>query len=685
MYVSIHLFDDIVLFLLLIAWIITGPLVLRLPRQASSKMQRLVRRSLVWLGVSELLVLIKLGTLVSKWVLFGWIFAQDRMLLDFPLLTLPALSVLLFSFPFLRKMAQSLPEEEASPAKQDASASALRVPILITLVGVALDTYLTLIYTDPASLPIFLILFALFCVVLWFWSTFGRKLPQFAEKRVRWWHLPVRILVILIVVALCLSSWYSWSAQASRLPDRIPMSGNMTGNMSNDMADQMHHQQGQQKNVPVTELVGPQSGEPNERFTLTAQEAQMRLSSGATVNAWTFNGQLPGPVLRVHQGDLVEVKLINKLSHAGVTLHWHGLDVPNGEDGVAGVTQNAVQPGESFTYRFVVKNQPGTYWYHSHQASLEAVEKGLFGALIVLPRNDSFTGKDIPVVAHSWPTNEGNYQQAFDTFNTLKRLSMTPGTPVRLRLINTDSLPLTFVLSGTPFKVMAIDGTDLNAPTELTNKRLLVAAGGRYDIQFTMPETAVSLDLLQKHSNVGLLLSRDGTGNAPALADGPLFNPATYGSPLKTPFGLSSHFDKEFMMILDDMIGFYDGNMESVWPINGKVFPNTPMLMVHEGDLVKVSFVNRSWMDHPMHLHGHHMLVLSYNGRPVTGSPWWVDTINVAPGESYEVAFRADNPGVWMDHCHNLNHAAAGMILHLGYEGVSSPFEVGHGTINQPE
>lgn len=222
--------------------------------------------------------------------------------------------------------------------------------------------------------------------------------------------------------------------QASRLSDRIPM----TDNMTNDMPDHMQHQQGQQKMISVTELTGPKSGEPDQRFTLTAQETQVQLSSGAIVNAWTFNGQLPGPQLQVRQGDLVEVKLINKLSREGVTLHWHGLDVPNAEDGVAGVTQNAVQPGESFTYRFVVKNQPGTYWYHSHQASLEAVEKGIFGALIVLPRNDSFTGKDIPVIAHSWPTKEGSYEQAFDTFDTLKRLTVQLGTPVRLRLINTD-------------------------------------------------------------------------------------------------------------------------------------------------------------------------------------------------------------------------------------------------------
>jgi FtsP/CotA-like multicopper oxidase with cupredoxin domain len=115
------------------------------------------------------------------------------------------------------------------------------------------------------------------------------------------------------------------------------------------------------------------------------------------------------------------------------------------------------------------------------------------------------------------------------------------------------------------------------------------------------------------------------------------------------------------------------------------VFPNTPAQMVREGDLVKTTFVNRSFMDHPMHLHGHHVLVLSRNGERVSGSPWWSDTLNVAPGESYEVAFRADNPGIWMDHCHNLDHAAEGMTMHLGYEGVTTPFEAGSETGNRPE
>lgn len=109
------------------------------------------------------------------------------------------------------------------------------------------------------------------------------------------------------------------------------------------------------------------------------------------------------------------------------------------------------------------------------------------------------------------------------------------------------------------------------------------------------------------------------------------------------------------------------------------------MFMVQEDDFVKMTFVNRSYEDHPMHLHGHEFQVLSKNGEDITGSPWIVDTLNVAPGEIYEVAFEANNPGLWMSHCHNLEHAEAGMMLHLGYEGITTPYLMGTGTNNMPE
>jgi FtsP/CotA-like multicopper oxidase with cupredoxin domain len=86
-----------------------------------------------------------------------------------------------------------------------------------------------------------------------------------------------------------------------------------------------------------------------------------------------------------------------------------------------------------------------------------------------------------------------------------------------------------------------------------------------------------------------------------------------------------------------------------------------------------------------MRLHGHRLVVLARNGVPASGSPWWVDSLHVRPGETFDAAFVADNPGVWMDHCHNLLHAEEGMVAHLMYEGFDTPFRIGGSVANQPE
>ena len=137
--------------------------------------------------------------------------------------------------------------------------------------------------------------------------------------------------------------------------------------------------------------------------------------------------------------------------------------------------------------------------------------------------------------------------------------------------------------------------------------------------------------------------------------------------------------------MLDRLPRVVNGRPALAQTVNGGVYPDIPPIMVNEGDLVRMRVVNRSFETHPMHPHGHHVLVLSVNGRAPTGSPLWLDTFDVAPGEIWEVALRADNPGIWMDHCHNLEHATAGMMFHLAYAGVSTPFTHGRGSPNAPE
>jgi FtsP/CotA-like multicopper oxidase with cupredoxin domain len=121
------------------------------------------------------------------------------------------------------------------------------------------------------------------------------------------------------------------------------------------------------------------------------------------------------------------------------------------------------------------------------------------------------------------------------------------------------------------------------------------------------------------------------------------------------------------------------------WSVNGKLFPDLPMAMVKEGEVVRMTISNHSNEVHPMHLHGHHAVVLQRNGTKASGSPWWYDSLDVRPGEKFVVSFVADNPGIWMDHCHNLKHAADGMVSHLMYEGVSTPYKLGSASGNEPE
>jgi len=479
----------------------------------------------------------------------------------------------------------------------------------------------------------------------------------------------------LLLVALV--AWIAWLWNESRIPGTYSVMDYGVVDYGGGSVPRGGHADHIHGGMSVVDLRGP-AGKANDRFTLVAEKAKVRLGSGRTIDAFTFNGTVPGPELRVKQGDLVEVTLVNKDVSSGVTIHWHGVDVPNADDGVAGVTQNAVLPGQRYVYRFRV-NQVGTFWYHTHQVSSKEVARGLYGAFVIEPREaPTHPGLDLTLIAHT-----------FDAFPALGLdtglgvRAVRPGTPVRLRLVDSDSTPQRFVLSGTRFRVLALDGTDLHGPQLIANETVEVPAGGRADLGFTMPRAPVRLSLDQ--TRAGLALSPDGKAEPPAAPAGPLFDPTTYGVPAPTPFGLSSHFDRRFELSIGQKFGFLDGKPGRHWSIDGHVYPDVPIFVVEKRDLVEVTIENHTHSVHPMHLHGQHVLVLSRDGRPISGSPWWPDTLEVKPHESYVVAFRAENPGIWMDHCHNLVHAVAGLTMHLVYAGVTTPFDVGGMADNEPE
>lgn len=699
--ISVQIILSVCLLFVIFTWIGSVKASRLLYNQSLERMYRKASKLLFWSWFPAIPAAIIIGAIVWMQQSMDPVFWQDRVFIQAPLVILPILTIWVVSVPKLIKLRsltkQSLAETDAviEPTIYHRAASpGLIIPFQMTALGALTALYFSLVPPVPFRwLEISIPLAALVLATVGLWWRHQIRFKQVSKMEVyvipTLWKRALTMVCVLAVVAGSGYYLFMLAMNNSQLPAEIDMASGthdyggqaVTANMTphNHGIEGMNGSSA--KMVSVADLTGPREGTPDRHFTLTAQKKTVTLSSGKTVDAWTYNGQIPGPELRMKEGELVEVTLVNEDIEHGVTAHWHGLDVPNAEDGVAGATQNAVMPGETYTYRFRAE-QVGTFWYHSHQDSQEAVSMGLFGALIVESKMETMQQvKDITVMTHRWKGNTF----AIGASDQLERMTIAPGTPVRMRLINTDDwVQQTYTLVGTHFEVAAIDGTELNKPGVLTNTHLVVATGGRNDITFIMPERPVYLNVGGNRSS-GILMSPDGKGEIPELPQTVAFDPLQYGSPTSTPFDASSRFDRDFTLILDNKLGFYNRNLDFLYTLNGEVFPNTPMLMVKEGDLVKTTIVNRGNVDHPMHLHGHHVLVLSRNGKPSTGSPWWSDTLAVLPGETYEVAFVANNPGLWMDHCHNLVHAAAGMTMHLMYEGVTTPFSVGSGTINHPE
>ncbi len=445
--------------------------------------------------------------------------------------------------------------------------------------------------------------------------------------------------------------------------------------------------------VDVTALTADPDRAPDVRVELTARRGTIDVPGGRPVEGYTVNGASPGPEIRARQGDLVEVTFVNESVDAGATLHWHGIDVPNSADGVAGITQDAVPVGGRHVYRFEATDA-GTYWYHSHQVSHEQVVGGLLGAIVIEPAavapasttastdaaHPPVPATDVTALLHVYGGQHTLNGAAGD-----ERVDAAPGSIVRVRVVNTDQGTAS-VWSDAPFRVVATDGHDVNEPAEVEGQRVLIPAGGRADVEMRSPARG---ELVRLHTG-GARSVLIGDAQAPEASAPPVPQPSTtldllaYGAPAALDFDPTMP-DRSYDYVIARRFGIIDGRPGNFWTINGRMFPDVPMFEVSEGDVVVMRLRNDSGDVHPMHLHGHHVVVLSRDGVAASGSPWIVDSLDVHPGESYDIAFVADNPGIWSDHCHTLPHAVDGLVAHVMYEGVTTPFTINGEAGNRPE
>ncbi|WP_338068727.1 multicopper oxidase family protein [Paenibacillus nanensis] len=627
----------------------------------------------------------------------GWLLVEGTVKAVVPVMAVSHLAFMLFTLPKLNKI-RAEAGKSAAEARNTASHPMVVIPVYAVAAASGLCA-LSNIFAQPVmpsllemmqrpALLLVLLILPSFVVLKRYRTVLsGQQAERPFWKKLLTAAVTAAGTLFLLCAVVFAASLYG--INASKLPEASDMMNHHLldeGGGSPTMMSGHSTHQDHGGMVEVASLTGDLAAPADRKFELVAQQQKIRLSSGAVVDAWTYNGEL-APELRVRYGDMVEVKLVNKDIDAGVTIHWHGYNVPNAMDGVPGMTQNVVKPGESFTYKFRAE-QEGTYWFHSHQQASEQVVKGLFGSLIVESKNKAGNvDEELILINHDWVTDQGE-KTAFGEEDETQTKQVEPGRKVKLRIINTDNYSQKYRLQGTGYQITAIDGVDIQEPGQLTDRTAFrVASGGRYDLSFTMPEHPVQFKMGdgKDAESPGVIFYSDTLPEMqPFEKESELFDPSHYGKPVVNELTTAAAFDREFVMILGNEMGFYNGKFHFLWTINGKVHPHTPTFVVKEGDKVKTTFVNRSLTEHPMHLHGHHMIVLKKNGREVA-TPWYTDTLNVYAGETYEVAFLANNPGMWMDHCHNLDHAKTGMILHLMYDHVLPSYEVGTRSGNLPD
>ena len=453
--------------------------------------------------------------------------------------------------------------------------------------------------------------------------------------------------------------------------------------------------QGAGAEKPIGAGAQPAAAGQVKEFSLTVGRVRWEVAPGHTVEAYGYNGQVPGPELRVKEGDTVRVQVNNTLAEP-TTIHWHGVEVPPGMDGVPGLSQEPIAPGGSFTYEVVAK-PAGTRRYHAHVDELVQQGGGLAGPLIIEPREAaSDSQREYVVVAQQWPDpaghqpsgdqagmemssgNMGDTSDEHDRFTVNGKayphaapLVVRRGERVRLRLINAGTTATqVFALAGHPLTITHTDGNALTVPVPAAAVPLGVGERADVEFQATNPGRWQLASVFSGQANRGLGIDVVYEGHEADPVQYPTVNDlvaagysAMTGGPLPT-----AKPDRTYELVLSGgMMGSGGRMMDSeTWKINGRSYPATEPLDVRTGERVRVRMINMSMEDHPMHLHGHRFQIVAIGDRPVAGP--FKDTLTLGHMDSYDVEFVASNPGRWLFHCHNLKHMMGGMMTELRYQ-----------------
>ncbi|MCB1502508.1 MAG: multicopper oxidase family protein [Bauldia sp.] len=435
------------------------------------------------------------------------------------------------------------------------------------------------------------------------------------------------------------------------------------------------------------------------RFTAAERPTALPCFGGHSLPMWTFSEGTWPPVVRIALGDRLDVTLENRLPRADehTSIHWHGIRLPNAEDGVPYLVQPPVEPGGRFDYSFVPPDT-GTFWFHTHCNTVEQLGRGLMGILIVEGDTTAPYDADEIVLLRDWrvdrsagafldfTTKRGVHRAG--TYGTVRSangmdrapLSLPAGGDCRLRVLNCDpTRVMEIAVEGAEAAVIAVDG--IAVPPFALDSWLFPPAA-RVDLVVRAPPPGRTARLVDRRAEEPLVLADLSGVGAPRPARP--FEPAPLragriaepdlGAAETLPFVFASRADPAALQIDDPLAKIALGSLcrasEEFWSINGESWPGRdhsslppPIARLSLGRTYRFTLKNGSQIVHPIHIHGHSFKVL---GADLQALPvHHADTVLLLPGETVDVAFVADNPGKWMFHCHVIEHQEAGMMSYL--------------------
>lgn len=406
---------------------------------------------------------------------------------------------------------------------------------------------------------------------------------------------------------------------------------------------------------------------------LEAREVDWEFAPGSVTRAWAFNGQVPGPVIEARVGDVLEVRLTNRLPEPTV-IHWHGLRVPAAMDGTD-MVQQPVAPGGTFTYRFALPDA-GTFWYHPHMNETVQLERGLYGALVVrgpdepvLDAERVLVLDDVALDRSGQVKPPGGLIERHDGRQGSTRLvngrkepelTMAAGQIERWRIVNASSARyVRLSIGGRPFTLIGTDGGLIDAP--VTMSEILLTPGDRVDLAVGpfAEGDVLSIDAL-RYDRMTVARARDERFAVLRVGRG-----APSGARIPESLRrIEPLMTGKLTPTREVHLGFKASFRRGVEFVVNKE-PHHRDRPVKVGELQVWDVVNDTMMDHPFHLHGFFFQVLEVNGEPPAFRSW-EDTVNVPPKGRVRIAWVADDrPGEWMYHCHILEHHESGMMGHF--------------------